>query len=134
MAFNRLRRNSEKTVILDSNAILMLFEFSLDLESELTRLLGKHKIIIPSPVFEELNYLSKKGRGQKKIKAKASLELIKKYEIFNIESKNADEAVFLLSKKTKGIVLTNDRVLKNQLKEISIPVIYLKGKKTLELI
>ena len=134
MAFNRLRGNPEKTVILDSNAILMLFEFSIDLKSELTRLLGQYKIIIPSPIVEELIYLSKKGRGQKKVNAKASLELIKKYDILNIKAKNADESVFLLAKKTNGIVITNDRDLKNKLKEMSIPVIYLKGKKTLELI
>jgi len=134
MASNRLRGNSAKTVILDSNAILMLFEFSVDLESELTRLLGQYKIIIPSTIVEELIYLSKKGRGQKKINAKASLELIKEYNIYNIDTNDADESVFLLAKKTNGIVVTNDKELRKKLKEISIRVIFLKGKKTLELI
>ena len=133
MAFNRLRGNPEKTVILDSNSILMLFEFSLDLESELTRLLGKYKIIIPSPIIEELIFLSEKGKGQKGINAKAALELIKKYDIFNIDAKTADEAVLLTAKKTNGIVVTNDKELKQKLRQLSVRVIFLKGKKTLEL-
>ena len=134
MAFNRLWGNPEKTVILDSNAILMLFEFSLDLESELIRLLGKYKIIIPSPVVKELIFLSNEGKGQKKINAKASLELIKKYDIFDIDAKTTDNAVLITAKKTNGIVVTNDKELRKKLKEISIKVIFLKGKKTLELI
>ena len=134
MASDRIWGNPEKTVILDSNAILMLFEFSIDLESELTRLLGKHKIIIPKHIFEELNYLSTQGKGKKKINAKASLDLIKKYSIVKIDAKNADESVYLLAKKTNGFVVTNDRVLREKLKENSIPVIFLRGKKKLELV
>jgi rRNA-processing protein FCF1 len=133
MAFNRLRGNPEKTVILDSNAILMLFEFSLDLESELIRLLGKYKIIIPSPIVEELNFLSEKDKGQKGMNAKAALELIEKYDIFKIDAKTADEAVLITAKTTNGIVVTNDKELRQKLKELSIRVIFLKGKKTLEL-
>ena len=134
MASNRIWGNPEKTVILDSNAILMLFEFSIDLESELTRLLGKYKILIPKPIFEELNYLSTQGKGKKKIFAKASLDLIKKYNIVKIDAKNADESVNLLAKKTNGFVVTNDRVLREKLKDNSIPVIFLRGKKKLELV
>ncbi len=134
MASNRIWGNTEKTVILDSNAILMLFEFSIDLESELTRLLGKFKIIIPRPIFDELNYLSKQGKGKKKINAKASLDIIKKYSVVKIDAINADESVYLLAKKTNGFVVTNDRDLRKKLKENSISVIYLRGKKRLELV
>jgi rRNA-processing protein FCF1 len=131
MASDRLWRNPEKRVILDSNAILMLFEFSIDLESELTRLLGRYKIIIPKPIFDELIFLSKEGKGQKKVNAKASLNLVERYEIIDINAKDADESVLLLAKKTDGIVVTNDRELKKRLKENSISVVYLRGKQKL---
>ena len=133
MASDRLRGNPEKRVILDSNAILMLFEFSVDLESELTRLLGSYKIIIPKPIFNELVFLSKEGKGQKKNNANASLKLIKKYDIVDVEAKDADESVFLLAQKIDGIVVTNDRDLRKRLKKNSISVVYLRGKKRLEL-
>jgi len=132
MASNRLWQNrSKKTVILDSNAIMMLFEFNINLEDELTRLVGNYKIVIPRPVFNELNYLSENGKGKKKINAKASLKLIERYEIVDIDEKNADDAVFSLAKKSKGFVVTNDKELRNRLKKFSINVIFLRSKKRL---
>lgn len=133
MASNRLWENpDEKIVILDSNAILMLFEFSIDLEDELTRLLGKYKIIIPKPIFDELMFLSTNGKGNKRYISKPALELIKKYEIAEMERNlKGDKAVINLAKKLQGIVVTNDRDLIKRLKNISISVIFLRGKKRL---
>ena len=72
MASDRIWRDrSKKTVILDSNAIMMLFEFQINLEEELTRLIGKYRIIVPQPIYDELVFLSENGKGSKKIKAKA---------------------------------------------------------------
>ena len=91
MASDRLRQyRTEKRVILDSNSILMLFEFSIDLENELTQLVGKFKIIIPSPIVEELKFLSNSGDGKKRQNAKAALQLIKNYEIVNIQGPGDD--------------------------------------------
>ena len=133
MASNRLREDRNgKTVILDSSAVMMLFEFSIDLEDELTRLLGKFRIIVPSPIVEELKLLSEKGKGKKKLIAKPSLELIKKYEIVNAEG-NGDDAVLMLAKKLNGIVITNDRELRKRVKESSLQTIYLRGKSRLVL-
>ena len=133
MASNRLREDRNgKTVILDSSAVMMLFEFSIDLEDELTRLLGKFHIVVPRPIFEELKLLSEKGKGKKKLVAKPSLELIKKYEIVNAEG-NGDDAVLKLAKKFNGIVITNDRELRKRVKESSLQTIYLRGKSRLVL-
>ena len=134
MAFNRLRGDrEEKTVILDSNAILMLFEFSIDLENELTRLLGKYKIVIPQSILEELRFLSTSGAGKKKVNAKASLKLIEKYDVVDADGKNADDSVLSLAQQTNGIVVTNDRELRNRLKQSSITVIFLRAKKKLSI-
>ena len=133
MASNRLREDRNgKTVILDSSAVMTLFEFSIDLEDELTRLLGKFHIVVPRPIFEELKLLSEKGKGKKKLIAKPSLELIKKYEIVNAEG-NGDDAVLNLAKKLSGIVITNDRELRKRVKESSLQTIYLRGKSRLVL-
>ena len=60
MASDRLWRDREgRIVILDSSSILMLFEFFIDLEDELTRLLGRFRILIPKPIFDEIVFLSK---------------------------------------------------------------------------
>ena len=135
MASNRLWGNTDKkTVILDSSAILMLFEFSIDLEDELTRLLGKYHVIIPKPIFKELEFLSIHGKGKKKLIAKPALDLIKKFELVDLDKAvKGDDAVFHMAQKLQGIVVTNDRELRKRLKEISIPVIFLRAKKKLSL-
>jgi len=133
MASNRIRRDRDaKLVILDSNAIMMLFEFSIDLEGELTRLLGKYHIIIPTPIVRELEFLSKNGKGKKSFFAKSSLKLIEKYDVEDADEKG-DDAVFCLAKELNGIVVTNDRELRNRLKTASVQVIYLRGKKQLSI-
>jgi len=132
MASDRICRDTnKKTVILDTNAIMMLFEFQINLEDELTRLVGKYEIIIPLPVYNELDFLSKHGKGKKQINAKASLKLIDKYKVVYIEEKNADDSVILVAKKTKGIVVTNDKELKIRLKKDQIPIIFLRSKQKL---
>lgn len=133
MASDRLRRDpEEKTVILDSSAVMMLFEFSIDLEDELTRLLGRFHVVVPTPIIKELRYLSEHGKGKKRLIAKPALELIKKYEI--IDEKGAgDDSVLSLAQKLNGIVVTNDRVLKNRVKKTGLRIIFLRGKNRLVL-
>ena len=66
MAPDRLWGNTSiRTVVIDTSAIMMLFEFSIDLEKELTRLLGAYKIIVPFSVITELKFLIDKSKGKK---------------------------------------------------------------------
>ena len=135
MASHRLWRDKEKKiVILDSSAIMMLFEFSIDLEDELARLLGRHHIIVPRLILEELIFLSEHGKGKKRFIAKPALELVKKYDVVDVDvAKNGDDAVFYLAQKLQGAVVTNDRELRKKLREASLQTIYLRGKKRLVL-
>ena len=134
MASNRLWSDrEEKKVILDSSAIIMLFEFSIDLDDELTKLLGRYRIIVPQPILKELEFLSENGKGKKKIYAKASLKLIQRYDVLDTNDKIGDDSVLFLAKKLEGIVLTNDRELRNRTKNLSLHTIFLRGKKILAL-
>jgi len=133
MASNRLRRNTnKKIVIIDSSAIMMLFEFSINLKDEITRLLGDYKIIIPTQIVEELKFLSEHGKGKKKTNAKASLKIIEQYEIINSKG-NGDDSVLYLAEKLKGIVLTNDKELRKRVKNKSLQTIFLREKSKLML-
>jgi rRNA-processing protein FCF1 len=133
MASDRLWRNpKERIVILDSNSIIMLFEHSIDFEDELIRLLGKVKIIVPKPIVDELIYLSENGKGRKKRLAKPALEIIKSYKIIKSEGKG-DDSVLFLAKKLHAVVVTNDKELRNRIKEESLQTVYLRGKKRLVL-
>jgi rRNA-processing protein FCF1 len=133
MASDRLWRNpKERRVILDSSSIMMLFEHSIDLEDELTRLLGKVEIIVPKPIVDELIYLSENGKGRKKRLAKPALELIKDYKVIESEG-NGDDSVLFLAKKLHAVVVTNDKELRIRIKEESLKTVYLRGKKRLVL-
>lgn len=133
MASDWLWRNRvEKIIILDSNSILMLFEFSINLENELTQLCGKYRILIPKPIFDELVFLSKHGKGKKKYNAKPALDLIKKYEISKGEG-SGDDSVLFLAKKHNGIVFTNDKELRKRAKKMRLKTIYLREKSKLVL-
>ena len=133
MASDRLWRDREgRIVILDSSSILMLFEFSIDLEDELTRLLGKFRVLIPRPMFDELIFLSKHGKGKKKYNSKPALDLIKKYDISEAEGKG-DDSVLYLAKVHNGVVVTNDKDLRKRAKDIHLQTIYLREKSKLVL-
>jgi rRNA-processing protein FCF1 len=118
-------------VILDSSAIMMCFEFSIDLERELTGLLGSYHIVVPSSIIGELEFLSKKGTGNKKIKAKASLKLVENYETVSVDEKNADDSLISLAKRINGVVVTNDKELRKRLRDASVSVVFLRAKKKL---
>ena len=132
MASNRIWRNRNiKTVILDTSAIFMFFEFSIDIEQEILGLIGNYRIIIPKPIFNEIKTLSEIGKENKKKIAKSSLNLINKknYEIVDLNvKKTGDDSLIDYGIKLNGIVVTNDKELRKRLKEKSISTIFLRGK------
>lgn len=135
MASNRIWGDRKiRYVILDTNAILMCFEFSINLESEIFSLIGNSHIIVPEPIYEELKILSTKGKGNKRIKAKGAIGLIKKYDIVSLDyDLSGDTAIFKYAKDLNAFVVTNDKELRKKLKNESISVIYLRGKQKLVL-
>ena len=135
MASHRIRGNSNLTLVfLDTNAIFSIFEFSIDLEDELTRLIGSHVINIPEAVVHEIKIISQKGKGKQKLLAKAALPYIKKYpELSHASFENADDALLYLALDRNAVVVTNDKELRERLKEKKVPLIFLRGKQQLVL-
>jgi uncharacterized protein len=134
MASDRVRGDKiRKTVILDSSALLSFFEFSVDWEKELSRLLDGYCIFVPSAVIKELEVLSLQTASSRKRIASACLKLAQRYEKVETIAGNADDAVIEAAKKTCGVVVTNDTELRKRLNQDSIPVIFLRGKKRLAL-
>lgn len=133
MASYRIRGNSTITLVfLDTNAIFSLFEFSIDLKMELTRLLGAYCIQIPEAVINEIETIQKKGKGKQKRLAKPALEFIKRYPVYPHETyRSADDALLYEAKKVDAVVVTNDRLLRDRLKEKKVSRIFLRGKQQL---
>lgn len=112
-------------MIFDANALLMPFQFGINIDMEIEGLLGEYRGVVPSPVLGEL----RKSGGKW---AKGALSLAHKYEIMRTE-KTGDDAVIELAEKLNGIVVTNDKLLQKRLRERGIGYIYMRGKSRLEL-
>jgi rRNA-processing protein FCF1 len=122
-------RDITSTVIVDTSALLAMFEFRVDIEAELQRLLGKVDMLVPSSVIDELERLSKTKRD-----ASAALALIEKrgFEVTKVRGKG-DKAIFDLASERRCPVLTNDRALRERLRGRSLPVIFLRGLSKLDI-
>ena len=110
-----------------------MFEYSIDLEMELTRIVGSYQILIPCSVQNELKILANKGNGKRAQNAQAALKLIQKFQIIPDEDRPVDDNIILLALKLHAYVVTNDKELRLRLREKHIGVIYLRGKQKLEI-
>lgn len=122
-----------RAVVLDTNALMMPYQYGINIEKELTRLLGICRIIVPRTVVEEIEKLSEQ-EGKTGRAAKLGLSIIKKRGFRLVETENVgDDGVLETAIKMDAAILTNDKELKNKARELSLPVIYLRGGTRLEM-
>ena len=123
-------------VLLDTNFLMIPYQFKVDIFSELDRLiLNEYKIVILSPVVDELKKIQEIARGKDKISARIGLQLIEKKNLEILEGfGGADKAIvnFACQDKENTIVCTNDKGMKRILKENGIRIICMRGKRGLE--
>jgi uncharacterized protein len=135
MAVDRDGNPHRVTVLLDTNALMMPSQFRIDLFEELRDLLGSYEPIVLVEVVEELKRLSS-GHGKDAAAARLGLEMSRKCTIVESGSGEGtvDERIVGFAGRHGGMVLTNDRALRNQLLVQKIPVISLKNQKKLGVI
>lgn len=116
-------------VVLDTNFILVPFQFGTDIKAELDRILDfDYKIYTLDGVLRELGVLSKdKSRSGRA--AKASIEMVKNIPVIAADG-GVDDALLRLAA-DDTIICTNDKILKDKIKRKGAPVIYLRQKKYL---
>jgi len=107
-------------VVLDTNALLMPFEFSINLDLEIRSLLGDCEILVPGPVIGELK------RSKNKF-ARAALALASKYPIHET-SIQGDAGVIQAAKDLNAMVVTNDAILRKRLRQSGIKSIFLRSR------
>lgn len=129
-----------KKVLIDTNVLLSIFRFKIDIFSELNRVLDeKYEIYIVEKTIEELKYVYKSHKKLKeRLFAKMALEYLEmnKEKIKIIKSeKPVDKAILeiSLSNPKEWIVLTGDKSLKEKLRKKGVRIIEIRQKKYLEL-
>jgi hypothetical protein len=123
-------------VILDSNALFAPLQFKIDIFEELQTLLSmKFETVLLSPILKELETIAEKGSPKMRKWASYALKLAEKCVFLEVEEKacSPDDAILEVARKHNCLVFTNDRALRKRLRNISVPVIYVRQKSHLEI-
>lgn len=113
-------------VLLDTNFLTIPQQFKLDIITEIKCLVPNADLVAITPVARELEKLKEGAIGRQMIE-KGQVRLVE------YESECTDKAIIEYALKNKAIVATNDKELKEQLRRLNVPVIYLRERQKLEL-
>jgi hypothetical protein len=111
-----------RTVLLDANALMMPFQFRLNLQAELRRLVGDVDLTVPRPVLEELHLLAARDKD-----AVAALRLAATCRTLEA-SGSADDVLLEFAARLRAPVVTNDAALLRRLSTSNLPRIYLRSR------
>jgi len=123
-------------IIIDSNALFIPLRFKIDIFEELKTLLNrKFELVMLSPVKRELEKLAVKGSPKTRREASYALKLAEKCTIVDLGEwvGEPDEAIVKVAGEWKCPVFTNDGELRKRLRDINVPVIYVRQKSRLEI-
>ena len=134
---NSPKKNEALKVILDSNALFVPLEFKLDVFVEVEHLLNRNvDFVLLSPVKRELEQLATKDSPKIRRQAVYALKLAEKCKYVAVdegEKLSTDDVIVKVAKAWNSPVFTNDRQLRSKLRDISVPVIYVRQKSRLEI-
>ncbi len=117
-----------KKIILDTSFLVDCAKFRVDFVSELNRICDfKYQIMIVDKTIDELNSIKDQNN------AKLAIQFIKKFQIPIIATKKdkiVDRLILDIVDK-EYVVATQDKNLKQALKEKGIPIIFIRQKRFL---
>ena len=124
-----------RKIIIDTNFLMIPFQFRVDIFSEIDRLCNfAYKLYIFSASIGELESIIKNQKGKSKRAAQFALKLANLKKIGIIDAKGSDVDGLILENCGDAIIATQDRELKRKLAEKKASIIILRQKNHLELI
>ncbi|KPV62592.1 MAG: Ribonuclease VapC9 [Candidatus Bathyarchaeota archaeon BA2] len=124
-------------VIFDSNFLFVPSQFRLDIFEELTNLLNQRfEPVLFSPTYMELLKIAEKGSPKMRKQASLALKLAEKCRLIQVEKsldETHDDVIVRVASEWRWPVATNDRELRKKLRNKSVPVIFLRQRRRLEL-
>ncbi len=118
-------------ILLDTNAILAVFNYKIDIFREIPRRFGKVRFYTVKAVVNELKAIANDPNRSRKERdfAKYALQLleINKVEVLDIANKKADEILVDLSK--NFVIFTLDKEVKRKIKKKGGYYLELRGGK-----
>ncbi|MBU0532354.1 DNA-binding protein [Candidatus Micrarchaeota archaeon] len=121
-----------RPVILDTNFLLVPFQFKINIIKELVYLLDfSHYYVISSKTIDELEKLTSTV-GKHAAAARLALKLIESNDIKIIkDNRHVDDWILEYAAEKNAIVCTNDGKLRRKLKSMKIKIITMKSKSRL---
>ena len=120
-----------RPVILDTNFLMIPFQFKINILVELDYLLERsHHYVVSSKTMDELGTIAKRV-GKHGSAARLALKMIeshkKQFEVIENDLP-VDDWIYLYAKEKNAIVCTNDAGLRRRLRETKMKVISMKSK------
>lgn len=124
-------------VVLDSNAFFDALQYKIDIFEELKKELRTGYVpIVLSPIKGEVEKLAIKGSSKIRKIAALALGLTGKCMLVNVDPESSacvDDLIIKVAKDCGYAVFTDDRLLRRRLRDINVPVIYVRQKSYLEI-
>ncbi len=133
----RISKKERIKVIFDSNFFFIPSQFKIDIFEELTNLLNQRfDPILLSPTQKELQRLSKESSPKTRKQASLALKLAEKCRVVDVEKglrETNDDLIVRVAVEWKCPTATNDQQLRKRLRNLGVPVIFLRQRHRLEL-
>jgi rRNA-processing protein FCF1 len=124
-------------VVLDANFFLVPSQFNVDIFEEVAKLLNQRfEPVLLSSTQRELQGLAESASPKKRKQALLALRLAEKCRLIPVEKglkETYDDVIVRVAAEWKTPVATNDRELRRRLRNLGVPVIFLRQKQRLEL-
>jgi rRNA-processing protein FCF1 len=120
-------------IILDTNFLMAVAQFKIDIFSEIERIAEfRYGIFILDKTVDELNHIIKAQKGKHKLAASMALQLIESKGIRQIKTENGKTDDLIVKNSDKDtLVATQDIALRNRLKPKNAGFIGIRQKKVL---
>jgi rRNA-processing protein FCF1 len=132
-----IRKTVTLKVIFDSNFFFVPSQFRIDIFEDMMTLLNqKYEPVVLSTTLQELQRMAEEGSPKLRKQAVTALKLAEKCQVFDVERRRdetSDDVIVRIAAQWRSPVATNDRELRRRLRDLDVPVIFLRGKNRLEL-
>lgn len=122
-------------IVLDTNFLLSCLDFQVDIISELERLFpGLNRLVVSSEVVVELEKLAISRKAMVP-RIRLTLDFIRKYcdiiprsQAAEVSKSRVDDVLLSLTRKLRGVIATNDRVLRKKSRANGIASVFLRER------
>ena len=122
-------------VVLDANFLFVPSQFNVDIFEELENLLNRRfEAVVLSSTQKELEGLAESKSLKVSMQAKLGLQLAERCSLVSVEKaalETYDDVIVRVASEWKCVVATNDRELRQRLRAVGVPVVFLRQKRCL---